>query len=210
MPAVPDGRTWYVVMGVEPGAPQAEVRAAYLRLARSLHPDRHESGTPTERGLAERRMREVNEAWSVLGNSTSRAEYDRGLQDPQRVRKTAAPPRSPQSPPWTTTRPEQEPRVETIWRDSRRPSYFAGTRGTGPQPVQVVVEDEDDEDEDMVPMRAHEVFLLRRLPVLIAIAVGLAIFIGTAYIGSSNTSNNPSPFRFPTTIACHTVEPGSC
>ena len=70
--------------------------------------------------------------------------------------------------------------------------------------------EEDDEDEDMVPMRAHEVFLLRRLPVLIAIAVGLAIFIGTAYIGSSNTSNNPSPFRFPTTIACHTVEPGSC
>jgi hypothetical protein len=78
-------------------------------------------------------------------------------------------------------------------------------------PLNVVIDRSDDDDVmEGEALRPREVFLLRRLPVLIAIAVGLAIFIGTAYIGSSNTSNNPSPLHLPTTIACHTVEPGSC
>ena len=36
-----DGRTWYQVRGLTPSATAPEIRAAYLRLARNLHPDRH-------------------------------------------------------------------------------------------------------------------------------------------------------------------------
>lgn len=56
----------YVVLGVAPGAPAEEVRRAYLREARRHHPDRHHGSSPAERAEAERRMREVNDAWSLL------------------------------------------------------------------------------------------------------------------------------------------------
>lgn len=74
-----DGRNWYQVMGLDDHAPAAEVRSAYLRLARSLHPDRHAESPAAERSIAERRMREVNAAWAVLGNEESRRVYDIGL-----------------------------------------------------------------------------------------------------------------------------------
>jgi hypothetical protein len=207
-------------MGVEPAAPHDEIRAAYLRLARSLHPDRHEGGTPTERQLAERRMREVNEAWGVLGDQAARANYDRELRAPvppprpTRSGTTAGSADSPRStPPGTfgSAEPSGPLQGEAIIRPSRRPSVFSGTRGPDGMPVNLVMDQADDDVADDVALGRHEVFFLRRVPVLIAIAIGLAIFIGTAYIGTNNnTSNAPSPLRFPTTIPCRVVEPGSC
>ncbi len=196
-------------MGVDPAAPAEEVRAAYLKLARSLHPDRFSAASETERALADRRMREVNAAWAVLGNADARRDYDRELRGPtpppQRPR-ASTPPRSPQSPPFEMPEPEaRRQRVETVYRKSRRPEFFAGTRGTGPQAIHYVV----DEDDDMVEMKPHEVFFLRRLPILIAIAVGLVIFIGTAYISADSNTVPTSP-RIPTTLDCHTVNPGGC
>jgi DnaJ domain len=66
-------------MGVSQGAPSREIREAYLRLARTLHPDRYADGSPGEKRLAERRMREVNAAWEVLGRPDSRRSYDAEL-----------------------------------------------------------------------------------------------------------------------------------
>ncbi len=63
-------RTHYDVLGVDPGADAGEVRRAWIALARHHHPDR--GGDPA-------RMREVNEAWSVLGNAPARRNYDRSL-----------------------------------------------------------------------------------------------------------------------------------
>jgi len=68
----------YEVLGLAPAAPPEEVRQAYLRLARRHHPDR--AGGDAER------MREVNEAWTVLGDPARRALYDLTLPGP------AAPP----------------------------------------------------------------------------------------------------------------------
>ena len=79
MTAPADGRSWYQVMGLAPSATAPEIRAAYLRLARNLHPDRHAAGSPTERRLADRRMREVNAAWAVLGDPSAKATYDTEL-----------------------------------------------------------------------------------------------------------------------------------
>ncbi|HKY15352.1 MAG TPA: DnaJ domain-containing protein [Microthrixaceae bacterium] len=73
----------YQAMGLGRGATPTEIREAYLRLARTLHPDRFMDASPTEQRLAERRMREVNAAWAVLGKPDRRREYDVSLEPPR-------------------------------------------------------------------------------------------------------------------------------
>ena len=74
-------RTWYDVLGVQPSANAAEVRAAYRRCAHELHPDLHRDLQPDDAAAGEVAMRMVNEAWSVLGDPARRAAYDRGLRN---------------------------------------------------------------------------------------------------------------------------------
>lgn len=58
----------WAVLGVAPGAPRAEVRAAWRALVRDSHPDRVAArGLPPEAvKLAERRLVAVNRAWKVI------------------------------------------------------------------------------------------------------------------------------------------------
>lgn len=70
----------YAALGVEPDADMATIRAAYLRLMREHHPDRHPGGGPSET-LA----RDVNAAFELLGDEAKRAAYDR-LRRPRRGR----------------------------------------------------------------------------------------------------------------------------
>lgn len=76
MPAASHYRT----LGVAPTATAAEVRAAYLGLARRHHPDLH--ADPGARARAETRMRAVNEAWAVLSDPVRRHRYDLTHRDP--------------------------------------------------------------------------------------------------------------------------------
>jgi curved DNA-binding protein CbpA len=69
----------YGALGVARDASAADIRRAYLRLARRFHPDRQASIDVLDRDLAERRMREVNEAWTVLSDPSRRSAYDRTL-----------------------------------------------------------------------------------------------------------------------------------
>lgn len=71
--------THYQVLGVPRGATAAEIRRAYLRLARAHHPDHHVAAGRAEQAAAERRMREVNAAWQVLSDPERRRRYDDGL-----------------------------------------------------------------------------------------------------------------------------------
>lgn len=71
--------THYDVLGVAPTATAAEVRQAYLRLARRHHPDAH-AGTSAElRRRHASRMQAVTAAWAVLGDSARRRAYDARL-----------------------------------------------------------------------------------------------------------------------------------
>jgi len=64
----------YEVLGVAPSAAMAEIRQAYVELARQHHPDRHGGDAAT--------MRAVNEAWATLGHPARRAQYDLSLGTP--------------------------------------------------------------------------------------------------------------------------------
>ena len=68
--------TYYDVLGVDPGASSAEIRQAYVRLARAHHPDYFGDADAVRRAEADRRMRELNEAWAVLGDAGRRRAYD--------------------------------------------------------------------------------------------------------------------------------------
>lgn len=63
-------KDYYKVLGVNKLASKAEIRSAYLKLAKQYHPD-----SPTG---SEEKFKELGEAWSVLGNETSKSEYDSG------------------------------------------------------------------------------------------------------------------------------------
>lgn len=63
----------YSTLGVAPSATAADLRTAYLKLARANHPDQFGD---TDRSRAEARMQQINEAWNVLGVKHKRREYD--------------------------------------------------------------------------------------------------------------------------------------
>src|ERR671924_1642560 len=64
-------RDYYELLGVARDADEGEIKRAFRRLARELHPDVSEAPD------AEHRFREVVEAYEVLSNSERRELYDR-------------------------------------------------------------------------------------------------------------------------------------
>ncbi|HVO10881.1 MAG TPA: DnaJ domain-containing protein [Vicinamibacteria bacterium] len=72
---------FYGRLGVGPAASAAEIRQAYLRLARDRHPDRFTD--PAEKRRAETEFQEITTAFNTLVNPRSRQEYDEALARPQ-------------------------------------------------------------------------------------------------------------------------------
>ncbi len=69
--------THYEELGVSPDAPAEEIRRAFRRTSRLLHPDLQSA--PELRKAAEVQMRRLNEVVEVLCQPESRAAYDRSL-----------------------------------------------------------------------------------------------------------------------------------
>src|SRR4051812_18289065 len=63
---------YYELLGVPRGADDATIKAAYRRLAKEHHPDRHNGCTDQEA-----RFKAINEAYDVLKDPQKRAAYDR-------------------------------------------------------------------------------------------------------------------------------------
>ena len=74
----------YVVLGVQHGASEAEIKRAYRRLARRFHPDIN----PGDR-TAEARFRQIVDAYETLMDPARRSRYDAGHPDePRAARRT--------------------------------------------------------------------------------------------------------------------------
>lgn len=65
---------YYAILGIDKDASYLEIKAAYRSLAKEHHPDKH-GGDKTKEQL----IKEINEAYEVLGNSESRVSYDKRL-----------------------------------------------------------------------------------------------------------------------------------
>ncbi|MGQ9626385.1 MAG: J domain-containing protein [Anaerolineae bacterium] len=107
---------YYRIMGLPQNATEEDIKLAYRRLARLYHPD---SNPPKFRRWAEARMRLLNEAYEILSNPQSRAEYDRSLRDDaffrERPSKEEVRPDEPTGP--EKTGPHETPPRQEAWRD---------------------------------------------------------------------------------------------
>jgi len=84
MAAQPDH---YQVLGVDPRASAAEIKAAYRRRSRQLHPD-YNPGP-----FATREMADLNAAYAILSEPAARERYD--LSRPGRYQRASRPPAQP-------------------------------------------------------------------------------------------------------------------
>ena len=64
-------RDYYEILGIQRGASEDEIKAAFRKLARQYHPDVNKEAD------AEEKFKEINEAYGVLSDPEKRAHYDR-------------------------------------------------------------------------------------------------------------------------------------
>lgn len=65
-------KDFYAILGIQKGASEQEIKQAYRKLSRELHPDKHK-GDKTK----EAKFKEVNEAYEVLSDPQKKQNYDR-------------------------------------------------------------------------------------------------------------------------------------
>lgn len=63
---------YYDILGVSKGASNEELKKAYRKQALEWHPDRHKD----EKEAAEKRFKEINEAYQILSDPQKRSAYD--------------------------------------------------------------------------------------------------------------------------------------
>src|ERR1700758_5772436 len=66
-----DFKDYYATLGVQKAATEKEIKQAFRKLARKLHPDVN----PGDKS-AESKFKEINEAYEVLGDPAKRRKYD--------------------------------------------------------------------------------------------------------------------------------------
>lgn len=64
-------KDFYAILGVTKGASAAEIKKAYRKAAKDNHPDRHPGNA-----AAEKRFKEMGEAYAVLSDAEQRKQYD--------------------------------------------------------------------------------------------------------------------------------------
>jgi curved DNA-binding protein CbpA len=76
-----DRMDYYRLLRVERSATASDVRTAYHRIRRELHPDAYLTHEPELQAALDRIARRLNEAYVVLRDAGRRRRYDRELED---------------------------------------------------------------------------------------------------------------------------------
>merc|ERR1712025_1051795 len=71
-------KDYYKILGVSKDANDDEIKKAYRKRALVHHPDRHSSATEEEKKEAEKKFKEIGEAYGVLSDAKKRNRYDQG------------------------------------------------------------------------------------------------------------------------------------
>ena len=70
-------RDYYSTLGLKPDSSAEEIKKVYRKLAMQYHPDRN-GGNPE----SEERLKEINEAYQILGDEKKRRHYDLQYRQP--------------------------------------------------------------------------------------------------------------------------------
>ena len=108
----------YDILGVEPTATAAEIKAAYRKLARKYHPDMQKEKSKE----AEEKFKEVAAAYEILGDKEKRKGYDAFLQQEQRADMSSG-----------QTEPEDRPEEDFVYEKKKtrvrtKPAVHIGIR----------------------------------------------------------------------------------
>jgi len=68
-------KDYYEIMGITPEAETKEIKKSYRKLAMKYHPDRNHDDP-----ACEERLKEINEAYRILGDEEKRRRYDLSCQ----------------------------------------------------------------------------------------------------------------------------------
>lgn len=171
----------YAALGVRPDADAAEIRRAWIRAARANHPDRRGDVTEEQTERSDRRMRDVNEAWRVLGRIESRRLYDE-------ERTAAAPPSQPSAPAGGAPRPAG-------------PGAQPGAPGEQWFDENIGTTSEPGGPGGFVVRHRSAALVIRVLPWATIAVVGMVIFVASAYMTAD-------PNAEPSNVAA--LEVGEC
>jgi len=131
--------TYYSLLEISEASSSAEIKAAYLRLIREVHPDRLANAPAYWQRQAEEKAKEINEAYAALSNRENRQLYDaqlaayRGSRSTNSGQTTSQPP-TPPSPRATQQRSQASSQTQyssgASSSSSQRPSSASQQRNT--------------------------------------------------------------------------------
>ncbi len=154
---------YYAVLGIPETATQDEIKRAYRRLIKQIHPDKFSNTSPNRKLATEKKSKEVIEAYYVLSDSVLRSSYDQQM---ARYRQQHTPPL-----------PRPEPRTATASTPARK-------AGTAPPPRSCTSRPSPRSQPQADQKRSHWAFLGRVLlfgmycrSLLIVAAILVSLFI---------------------------------
>lgn len=69
-------KDFYQILGISKNATEKEIKSAYRKLSLKYHPDRQGGKSESEKKQAEKKMAEINEAYSILSDKDKKLKYD--------------------------------------------------------------------------------------------------------------------------------------
>ena len=70
-------KSLYEILGVNSDSGKDEIKKKYRELAKKYHPDRMINASEKEKAEAEKKFREINDAYTILSDDEKRNEYDK-------------------------------------------------------------------------------------------------------------------------------------